>query len=136
MPATSRPSRIEGLAILRGWDQRRATAWADGDLRALRRLYTRDARAGVTDRSMLRRWVERGWVVESLQTQVRGATVVTRSPHRLVIVITDRFFGGSAVRTSVAGPRRVALPRDGWSTRRITLRKVAGEWLVARVFAA
>ncbi len=132
-PVAIRPSRTQGLAIVRGWDQRRAAAWAAGDLGALRALYTRDAGAGMTDRTMLRRWVERGWVVESLETQVRGATVVTRSPRRLVIVVTDRFVGGFAVRTSGGEERRVALPRDRWSTRRITLRLIDDDWLVAGV---
>lgn len=125
----ARPSRTQGLVVLREWDARRARAWATGDLEVLRGLYTDDAEAGRTDRAMLRRWVDRGLVVEALQTQVRGATVVTRSPRRLVIVVTDRVAGGYAVR----GARRVALPRDRWSTRRVTLKRLEGRWLVADV---
>lgn len=121
------PSRTQGLIVLREWDVRRAQAWATGDVEALGSLYTDEAEAGLTDRAMLRRWVDRGLVVESLQTQVRGATVVTRSPRRLVIVVTDRIAGGYAVR----GARRVALPRDRWSTRRVTLKRVESHWLVA-----
>ena len=124
-----RPSRTQGLIVLREWDASRARAWATGDLEALRGLYTDEAEAGLADRAMLRRWIDRGLVVESLQTQVRGATVVTRSPRRLVIVVTDRVAGGHAVR----GARRVALPRDRWSTRRIILKRVEGRWLVADV---
>lgn len=127
-PAT-RSSRTGGLAILRAWDVRRAQAWALGDVGAVADLYTDDAEAGDADQAMLRRWVDRGLVVESLQTQVRGATVVTRSPRRLVIVVSDRIVGGYAVR----GQRKRALPADRWSTRRITLRKVGGRWLVAGV---
>lgn len=124
---------VSGAGVLRAWDERRSRAWAAGDPGALRSLYTAGSRAGRADRSMLRRWSERGLRVEGLRMQVLAVRVRARSPVRLVLLVTDRVAGGVAVgRAGV----RVHLPRDRASTREVTLRLVAGEWRVGRVTPA
>ena len=122
----------QALVALRTWDAGRARAWASGDVAALRSLYTRSSKAGERDASMLRRWRDRGLRVEGMQTQVLAVRVVDQSAYRMVLVITDRL--ASAVATG--GGRRVALPRDGATTRRVTLWLVDGVWRVAAVLPA
>ena len=122
----------EPLAALRTWDAGRARAWASGDVEALRSLYTPESVAGERDAAMLLRWSERGLRVEGMQTQVLAARVAERSPDRVVLVVTDRL--ARAVATGRG--RRVVLPGDSASTRRVTLRLVGGVWRVASVLPA
>jgi hypothetical protein len=123
------PSVGEPLAALRTWDAGRARAWASGDVHALRSLYTPESAAGERDAAMLLRWSERGLRVEGMQTQVLAARVAERSPDRVVLVVTDRL--ARAVATGRG--RRVVLPGDSATTRRVTLRLVGGVWRVASV---
>ncbi|MCW2765773.1 MAG: hypothetical protein JWO11_1732 [Nocardioides sp.] len=121
------------LAVLHEWDRRRALAWAEGDLRALRRLYTPGSTAGLRDRTMLRRWTARGLVVRDLAVQVLDAHVREHTVDRIVVEVTDRLAGAVAVGSGV----RRDLPVDRASTRTVTFRRVAedltGEWRVASV---
>lgn len=133
---TAAPTRPEvvGAALLRDWDLRRARAWAAGDPAALRGLYTAGSPAGRTDRSMLRRWRERGLRVEGLRMQLLRVRVRSRSADRVVLVVSDRLAGGVAVGDGVRRP----LPRDAASTRTVTLRRAGGgraggEWRVSTV---
>ncbi|GAW49644.1 MULTISPECIES: hypothetical protein [unclassified Nocardioides] len=123
------PPEVEAAAILHAWDDRRAQAWADGDVDALGDLYTAGSPTGRADRSMLRSWRDRGLRVEGLETQLLAVRVRDRSGDRLALVVTDRLAGGTAVGVGV----RVPLPRDEPSTRRVVLRRVAGEWRVRSV---
>ena len=128
--AASRPvDDGPALAALRAWDAGRARAWASGDVAALRSLYTAGSAAGQRDAVMLARWQDRGLRVEGMQTQVLAARVVDHAAGRLVLVVTDRLARAVAV-----GPgRRVVLPSDGATTRRVTLHLVDGVWRVASV---
>jgi hypothetical protein len=114
------------VAVLREWDQRRAAAWASGDPAALRSLYVPGSTAGDRDAARLSTWLDRGLRVRRLETQVLRTQVITRRPARLVLSVTDR-----VARAVVTG--RVRLPDDAPSTWRITMRRFAGEWLVASV---
>jgi len=81
---------------------------------------------------MLRRYLDRGLSVR-LRTQVLSTRVVTETDRRLVLLVTDRL--ASAV--AVGRGRRVVLPTDEPSTRRITLTRSAGSaWRVATVVEA
>jgi hypothetical protein len=124
-----RRSEVTAVDLLRGWDQRRAEAWASGDVAALRSLYTARSDAGRVDRRMLRAWVGRGLRVVGMRMQLLTVRVRESSPERAVLVVTDRLVGGVAVGRGV----RVALPRDRASRRTVSLRRVAGEWLVDSV---
>ncbi len=127
-----RPDRARALRILHGWDRRRAAAWASADGRAIEDLYTRRCAARRRDADMLRQWTERGLVVRSMQTQVRGLTLVSSAQKRIVLAVTDRLVGARAVVTE--DPEQVrSLPRDRWSSRRITLRRTPRGWRVAAV---
>lgn len=118
----------EAVAVLHGWDQRRAAAWAAGDPGALRRLYTARSPAGAADLAMLRAWERRGLRVEGLRMQLLSVSVRVNAGRRLVLVVSDRLAAAVAVGDGV----RRALPRDAVSTRRLVLVRRAGEWRVAQ----
>jgi hypothetical protein len=128
---STRGRHAAALAVLRAWDGRRAAAWAEGDEAALAALYTDGSAAGGRDRSMLRRYVARGLRVRGLRMQVLAGSVRSRAAGRIVIVVTDRLAHAVAVGRGV----RVELPRDRASRRTVVLRRLAGEWRVARVRA-
>ena len=117
--------------MLRAWDVRRAAAWAAGDEAALAALYTDRSAAGRRDRAMLGRYGARGLRVRGMRMQVLAAKVRTRTTGRIVLVVTDRLAHAVAVGQGI----RVALPRDRATRRTIVLRRGAGEWRVARVWA-
>jgi hypothetical protein len=114
-------------AVLAAWDERRAAAWARGDATALADLYAPGSRSGAADVRLLQAYAGRGLRVEGLTTQVLGLRVVEQSPRRLVLVVTDRVVGGSAV----GGAAPVALPADRASTRRVVLVRQRATWVVA-----
>jgi hypothetical protein len=117
------------LEVLHDWDRRRARAWASGDPRSLRALYTPASVAGRRDAGMLRRWTGRGLAVRGMRMQVLDGRVRVHSADRLVVEVTDRLIGAVAVGRGV----RRELPADLASTWAVTLRRVAGEWRVAAV---
>lgn len=123
-PASQPASEVVGE-----WDARRATAWADGDVRALAALYTTGSGAGDTDVEMLQRYVDRGLAVEGLTTQLLEVDQVSRGPDTLVVRVTDRVQAGTVVGEDVRHP----LPRDLPTTRVVEFRLVERGWIVARV---
>jgi hypothetical protein len=130
--ATAAPRRrVAVLAVLGAWDVRRAAAWAAGDEAALAALYTDGSAAGRRDRAMLGRYVARGLRVRGMRMQVLAGKVRSRTAGRIVLVVTDRLAHGVAVGRGT----RVVLPRDRATRRTIVLRRVAGEWRVAQVWA-
>jgi hypothetical protein len=129
--AATQDRRAAALAVLRGWDVRRAAAWAAGDEAGLTALYTHGSAAGRHDRAMLRRYLARGLRVRGLRMQVLAGAVRTRTHDRIALVVTDRVAHAMAVGRGV----RVALPRDRASRRTVVLRRVGGQWRVARVWA-
>lgn len=125
--SSSTPAAPSGpAAVLAAWDERRAAAWASGDVEALRALYVDGSRTGAADVRLLRHYRSRGLTVAGLTTQVLVLDVVHRTPSRLVLVVTDRVVGGRAV----GGTTPVALPADRASTRRVVLRRDGGRWRV------
>lgn len=125
----SRPAAVKALTVLRAWDERRSAAWAAGDPAALDALYLAGSRTGRADVAMLRAYRRRGLRVLGMRTQVLQVRVAARTRERLALLVTDRLAGA----TATGGGRRVSLPGGGATTRRITLRLVAGRWLVADV---
>jgi len=131
-PTSSTPpaaDRTAALAVLRAWDEARSEAWWRGSPRALRRLYVVGSESGRADRALLTAYAERGLRVEGLTVQRAGVRVTQATDDRLVLVVTDRATGGTAV--GEAG--RVVLPRDDWSTRTVVLVREDGRWRVAEV---
>ncbi|WP_181311255.1 hypothetical protein [Nocardioides campestrisoli] len=121
------PDHVE---LVRAWDRRRAEAWAKGEPRLLRPLYTPDSRTGRRDVRMLDRYRERGLRVEGLRTQLLSVRAVREEADLLVLEVTDRV---SAAEVVGEGLRR-ELPADAPSRREITWRQETGEWLVHEVF--
>lgn len=127
--AAAPPGPVPPTTVLADWDERRAQAWADGDLRALRGLYVAGSRTGRADVARLRAYVGRGLTVVGMQTQVLALEVRRHEEDLLDLVVTDRVIGAAAT-----GPGGVVpLPRDRPSTRRLSLRRVGGAWLVVEV---
>lgn len=124
---------VGSLAVLRDWDRSRARAWADGDVPALRALYLPGSAAGEQDVRMLRAWLRRGLRVEGMAMQVLGVELRRRTDRRIVLVVTDRLAGAVGVRPRSG--ERVALPRDGPSTRRLVFARSGGRWLLASATA-
>ncbi len=129
VPADRRRRRAR--EVLRSWDARRADAWASGDFRELRRLYTPGSVAGEHDVAMLRRWTTRGLWVVGLRTEVLSLTVVRAGPLRLRLRTIDRV---SAAR-AVGGGAAISLPHDRADVHVVELRRTAAgeEWRVASV---
>lgn len=109
------------VAVLRAWDRERAAAWAAGDVRRLRSLYVEGSTAADADVRGLRRWLERGVALPTIDTQLLRAQVVVDEPDLLVLAVTDRLVPGGS------------LPADTPSDWRIRMRRVDGEWRVASV---
>lgn len=127
--ATDPPAAPPPVELLRTWDARRARAWARGDPRLLRALYTPGSVAGRRDRAMLRAWAERGVVVRGLCTQLLSVRELSHHRSARTLLVTDRLIGGVAVGAGVRRP----LPQDRATTRTIRLRRWDGEWRVAWV---
>jgi hypothetical protein len=117
------------LEVLHAWDAARASAWRRGDPAALAALYTADAEAGRADRRLLGAYADRGLRVTGMRMQVADVEVERTEADRIVVVVTDRLVGAVAVGRG----RRVALPRDGWSVRRVVLVREGNVWRVAAV---
>ena len=122
-------SAVGSLAVLRDWDRARARAWARGDVGALRALYVRGSAVGSQDVAMLRAWLRRGLRVEGMAMQVLAVELRRRTDRRIVLVVTDRLVGAVGVRPSSG--ERLALPRDGPSTRRLVFVRPDETWLLA-----
>lgn len=120
---------LPATEVLGEWDQQRAEAWAQGDVRALAALYTTGSGAGDSDIAMLQAYVDRGLVVEGLTTQLLEVEQIRRSPDTLVVQLTDRVQSG----TVVGEDMRQALPRDLPTTRVVEFRLVERGWVVSRV---
>jgi hypothetical protein len=130
--STAVPPTVKALAVLRAWDRRRASAWADDDRAALRTLYVNGSRSGRHDVAMLAAYHRRGLRVKTMQRQVLAVRVRATAARLLSLVVTDRL---AEARVTVHG-RRVALPRSRPATRRIVLRRVGAGWRVAEVYDA
>jgi hypothetical protein len=117
------------LAVLHGWDDRRARAWAESDVSALRSLYVSHSTAARSDLRLLRSYTARGFVVRRIVTQVFGVRVLRSTPGRLVIRVLDRVAGGEVD----DGHGVLALPSSRPVVRRIVLARERGAWRVAAV---
>ncbi|GAB3260796.1 hypothetical protein [Nocardioides dilutus] len=126
---TQQRPEVEAAAVLAAWDADRSAAWAAGDVRRLRSLYTPGSVAGERDIAMLRRWLERGLIVTDLRTQVLALRELRRSSDHWVLEVTDRLVDGLAR----DGTTTRRLPADSATTRTVALRLVGGRWLVSSV---
>lgn len=121
---------VSPVAVLHAWDEQRAHAWAAADAPSLRALYAPGSEAGRRDVVMLQAWSARGLRVDGLRTQLLDVDVRRRTPHRLVLAVTDRLVGG------LAEPTGIALPRDRPSRHVVVMRVVDGAWRVSAVLPA
>lgn len=128
-PPPASVDRTAPVDVLRSWDRERAAAWRAGDLRALSGLYVPGSAAGRADRAMLRAYLDRGLRVTGLRMQVASVEVERARESRLVLRVTDRL----STATAVGDGARRALPRDGWSRRRVVLLAGRSGWRVASV---
>lgn len=124
--STGEASAVGPVEALRAWDARRATAYAEGSLAGLRRLYTPGSRTGRADLALLRSYVDRGLVVEGLTAQVFAVEIVRGGPGAWRLLVTDRMVGAVAR----SGQTRLTLPTSRPMTRQVDLVSVGGTWRV------
>ena len=118
------------VRVLRGWDARRASAYAAGSPARLADLYVAGSSAGTADVRVLRGYLGRGLRVRGLRMQLLAVSVVDRLDDRWRLAVTDRVAGGVAVGRG----RRLALPRDRADTHVVTLMRGGDHrWRVAAV---
>ena len=128
----ARAVEVPAIRALRGWDRRRAEAYAAGDLAALRRLYVPGSRAGAADLAMLRRYVARGIRVTGMRMQLLAVDVRAHTPRLLRLRVTDRLTRAEAV--AAGGGWHAALPRDRATVHELTMtRGPVSRWRVAAV---
>ncbi len=128
-PAVGRPDLVAALAVLRGWDVRRARAWAASDPGALRRLYVPGSAAGRADLRLLAAYRARQTVVRRLVTQVFDVRVLRRDSRWLRLRVVDRVAGGVVVRAGTEAPLASSRP----TVRVVDLRRGGAVWRVAEV---
>jgi hypothetical protein len=126
---------MRGLRTLRGWDARRAAAYAAADPRRLRGLYTPGSEAGRHDVALLRRYAERRLVVHGVVPQIREVAVIEHRPGLLRVAVQERYPRLVVQGTAAAG-REAAVEHVGqwrYRSRAVELRRSAHGWRVASV---
>ena len=126
---TARPA-ARALTVLRAWDRRRATAWAEDDPTALRALYVPASSTGRRDVAMLAAYHRRGLRVTTMRRQVLAVRVRESAPRTLSLVVTDRLVEARVT----GGGVRAVLPRSEPATRRIVLRHARVGWRVDEAY--
>lgn len=119
------------LAVLRGWDRRRARAWTTGSPATLIGLYAPGSRTARRDVEMLDAYRARGLRVRWMRRQVLALRVRACRARRLSLLVTDRLVDAVAV----GHGNRTGLPPGQPRTRRVELRRVVGGWRVTEVYA-
>lgn len=120
--------RTVARAVVEDWDERRAAAYAAGDVAGVGRLYPAGSALGEEDAGVLAAYVARGLTVHDLRFAVRDLTVEEATPDRVVVVVTDRLERAEVRRgdgTSVA-----RLPGRAEAQRRLVLERRDGAWLL------
>ena len=128
-PSTQRTGAVAALALLRQWDERRASAYASGDARALRRLYAPGSVAAAADVALLRSYTARHLVVEGMHMQVLDIRVLQEETGRVVLRVRDRLAGAEVV----SKDGRSTLPADQPDARTLTLVRLDGRWVLSAV---
>jgi len=120
---------VDPLDLIRAWDARRASAYAEADVAALRGLYADGSLAGRRDVAVLRSYRARGLRVVGLTTQLLDVRSEHQSLREVVVRVTDRLAAAFAVRSG----RRIRLPAGTARTRLVTLVDEGRGWVVAEV---
>jgi hypothetical protein len=131
LPPTS-GAAIHARAVLRGWDHRRARAWARDDVAGLAALYVPGSATGRHDVAMLTAYRDRGLRVTGMSRQVLRLQVPQARRRRLTLLVTDRLVGARVVGRGVGA----ALPVGDPATRRVRLSRIGGRWRVVEVVGA
>jgi hypothetical protein len=128
-PALPDRPEVRALRVLHHWDRDRAAAFAAGDVRGLRRLYSRASRAGFKDAAVLRQYDARGLVVQTMKTQVLSVELLDRAERQLTLRIVERFAGGTIRGRHV----RTRLPAGVVTARVVRMVRPDDRWLVRGV---
>jgi len=115
--------------VLGGLDVARAQALADVNVRDLQRVYASD-RAAARDRRVLERYAARGYRIVGAGMIRESCRVVSRSDERVELQVSERLAPSWVV--SEAGEAR-RLPRDGSTSRTVSMIRVDGRWRIASV---
>jgi len=123
------PSEDPECYALGGLDVARAQALADVNVRDLQQVYASD-RAASHDRRVLERYAARGYRIVGAGMIRESCRVVSRSDERVELQVFERLAPSWVVND--AGETR-RLPRDGATSRRVSLIQVDGHWRIASV---
>jgi hypothetical protein len=130
--ATAPPTaaaELPAVTVLRRWDEKRARAYADGSVDALRELYRPGSDAGRDDVRLLRDYRDRGYRVVGMRMQLLAVDVLEHRAGLWRLRVTDRLVDAVAV----GHEQRIRLPHDRASTRVLTLVRYRGDWRVGAV---
>ncbi|MFW6775192.1 hypothetical protein ACOACO_12980 [Nocardioides sp. CPCC 205120] len=136
------PAVPVAVALVRGWDERRSTALADGDAAALRALFAPGPRGdalAAADLALLAAYDARGLRVVGLGFQLVGVDVVTAHagttdrPATLVVAVRDRMPRAAVARGEVVVAH---LPARAEARRVLRFERHGGDWLLAGSAAA
>jgi hypothetical protein len=120
---------LPAVTVLRRWDKKRARAYADGSVDALRELYRPGSDAGRDDVRLLRDYRDRGYRVVGMRMQLLAVDVLEHRAGLWRLRVTDRLVDAVAV----GHEQRIRLPHDQASTRVLTLVRYRGQWRVGAV---
>lgn len=113
-------------AVVEQWDERRASAYAAGDIAAVRRLYPTGSALGEEDAGVLAAYAERGLTVHGLRFEVVDLVVEVNEPDRVVVVVTDRMARAEVRRGD--GTPVARLPARDEAERRLVLERQGDGW--------
>lgn len=119
---------VTARAVVEGWDARRASAYAAGDVGAVRRLYPVGSPLGDEDADVLAAYVERDLTVHGLRFEVRDLAVEADEPTRVVVVVTDRMARAEVRRGD--GTPVARLPARAEADRRLVLERQGDAWVL------
>lgn len=132
-PATP-TARGRALEVLRGWDSRRADAYARGDAAALRRLYVPGSLLAERDVAVLRRYRARGLHVTGLRQQVVSVEVRAAGSRVVSMTVVERLAGHAQADATAAGTSW-GLPASGFERRVLRFERAGGGWRLSRARA-
>ncbi|MBA2774375.1 MAG: hypothetical protein H0U36_10090 [Nocardioidaceae bacterium] len=133
-PKQSVPMRREArwVSVVSGLDSVRERAWRTGRPALLRTVYVEGSAPLERDQHMLRAYAERGLRVSGASLELERIRVVARQPGVVRLVLVDEL-DRLVARTRSGATRQ--LPDDQPSRHLLELRREAGGWQIAAVWA-
>ncbi|MEJ7690835.1 MAG: hypothetical protein WKF76_10605 [Nocardioidaceae bacterium] len=120
------------MSVVGGLDAVRERAWRGGRPALLRTVYVEGSVLLKRDQHMVRAYAERGLRVSGASLELKDVRVVARRPGIVCLMMVDEL-GPLVARARGGGT--LALPDDQPSRHLLELRREAGSWQIAAVWA-